>query len=88
VVGQHFNLTQIPFEVETHPDTGLALDFHVAIFFEKPNIAFEHDVILDKARRRFEDMSIPLGTNVRHPINVLCKKNEDARGAPNLGGNS
>jgi hypothetical protein len=73
VVGQHFNLTQIPFEIETHPDTGLALDFHVAIFFEKPKTAFEHDVILDKAHKRFEDMRILLGTNVRHPISVLCK---------------
>jgi hypothetical protein len=73
VLGQHYNLTQIPFEVEVHPDTGLSLDFHVTIFFEKPMTAFGHDEILDKALKRFEEMGIPLGTNIRHPISVLCK---------------
>ena len=73
VLGQHFNLTQIPFEVETHLDIGLSFYFHVTIFFEKPKTTFEHDVILDKAHRRFEEMSILLGTNVLHPISVLCK---------------
>jgi hypothetical protein len=66
VLGQHYNLTQIPFEVEVNPDTGLSLDFHVTIFFE-------HDEILDKAPKRFEEMGIPLGTNIPHPISVLYK---------------
>jgi hypothetical protein len=73
VLGQHYNLTQIPFEVEVHPDTGLSLEYHVTIFFEKPMIAFGHDEILDKPLKRFEEMGIPLGTNIRHPISVLCK---------------
>jgi hypothetical protein len=73
VLGQHYNLTQIPFEVEVHPDTGLSLDFHVTIFFEKPKTAFTHDEILDKAFKRFEEMKIPFGTNIRHPISILCK---------------
>jgi hypothetical protein len=73
VLGQHYNLTQIPFEVEVHPDTGLSLDFHVTIFFERPQTAFGHDEILDMALKRFEEMKIPLGTNIRHPISILCK---------------
>jgi hypothetical protein len=43
VLGQHYNITQLPFEVETHPDTGLSLDFHVTIYFEQPKTLFEHD---------------------------------------------
>jgi hypothetical protein len=73
VLGQHYNLTQIPFEVEVHLDIGLSLDFHVNIFFERPQTTFGHDKILDKALKRFEEMEIPLGTSIRHPINVLCK---------------
>jgi hypothetical protein len=36
VLGQHYNLMQIPFEVEVYLDIGLSLDFHVTIFFERP----------------------------------------------------
>jgi hypothetical protein len=34
VLGQHYNITQLSFEVETHPDTGLSLNFQVTIYFE------------------------------------------------------
>jgi hypothetical protein len=73
VLGQHFNLTQIPFEVDTNPDTGLSLDFHITIYFEQPKTPFEHDDILAKAQKRFEQMSIPLGNDILHPITVFCK---------------
>ena len=36
IEGQHFNITQIPFEVETDPESGLSYDYQVAIYFEKP----------------------------------------------------
>jgi hypothetical protein len=35
VLGQHYNLTQIPFEVATNLDTWLSLDFHITIYFEQ-----------------------------------------------------
>jgi hypothetical protein len=73
VLGQHYNLTQIPFEVATNPDTGLFLDFHITIYFEQPKTPYEHDEILAKAQERFEQISIPLGTDILHPITVLCK---------------
>jgi hypothetical protein len=82
VLGQHYNLTQLPFEVETNPVTGLFLDFHITIYFEQPKTPFEHDEILSKAQKRFEQMGIPLGTGILHPITVLCKhskQKEDPR---------
>jgi hypothetical protein len=54
VLGQYYNLTQLLFEVETNPDTGLSLDFHITIYFEQPKTPFEHDEILIKAQERFE----------------------------------
>jgi hypothetical protein len=82
VLGQHFNLTQIPFEVDTNPDTGLSLDFHITIYFEQPKTPFEHDDILAKAQKRFEQMSIPLGNDILYPITMFCKhtkQREDPR---------
>jgi hypothetical protein len=82
VLGRHYNLTQLPFEVETHPDTGLSLDFHITIYFEQPKTPFEHDEILIKAQERFEQMAIPLGNGILHPITVFCKhtkQKEDPR---------
>jgi hypothetical protein len=73
VLGQHYNLTQLPFEVETYPITGLFLDFHITIYFEQPKTPFVHDKILAKAQERFAQMDIPLGTGILHPITVLCK---------------
>jgi hypothetical protein len=73
VLGQHYNITQLPFEVETHPDIGLSLDFHITIYFEQPKTLFEHDEILAKAQQRFEQMEIPLGKGILHPITVFCK---------------
>jgi hypothetical protein len=82
VLGQHYNITQLPFEVETHPDTGLSLDFHVTIYFEQPKTPFEHDEILAKAQQRLEQMEIPLGKEILHPITVFykhTKQKEDPR---------
>jgi hypothetical protein len=73
VLGQHYNITQLPFEVETHPATGLSLDFHVTIYFEQPKTLFEHDEILAKAQKRFEQMKIPLGKGILYSITVFCK---------------
>jgi hypothetical protein len=82
VLDQHYNLTQLPFEVETNQDTGLSLDFHITIYFDQPKTPFEHDEILAKALERFSQMEIPLGTNILYPITVLCKhskQREDPR---------
>jgi hypothetical protein len=81
-VGQYYNLTQLPFEVETNPDTGLSLDFHITIYFEQPKHPFEHDEILSKAQNMFKQMGIPLSTGILHPITVFykhTKQKEDPR---------
>jgi hypothetical protein len=64
VLGQYYNLTQLPFEVEISQDTGLSLDFHITIYFDQPKTPFEHDQILSKALESFLHMEIPLGTNI------------------------
>jgi hypothetical protein len=81
-LGQHYNLTQIPFEVGTDSNIGLSLDFHITIYFEQPKTSYEHDEILAKIQDRFKQMSIPLGEDILHPITMLCKytkQKEDPR---------
>ena len=41
--GQHFNITQIPFEVETYLESDLSYDYQVAIYFEKPSRHYTHE---------------------------------------------
>jgi len=46
--GQHFNLTQLPIESEIDPGMGLSLDYHVRIFFERPNMDYTMEKYLPK----------------------------------------
>ena len=73
IEGQHFNITQLPFEVETDPDTGLSYDYHVAIYFRKPNWQHTHEEILALTQARLSNMKIPLGDKIAEPIAILCK---------------
>ena len=52
IEGQHFNITQLPFEVETDPDTGLSYDYQVAIYFRKPTRQYTHEEILNSTQSR------------------------------------
>lgn len=36
IEGEHFNFTQIPFDIEVNMNTQLALDYHILLHFEKP----------------------------------------------------
>lgn len=46
--GQHVNITQLPFDIDTNQDMGLSLDYHILIHFEKSQIHFSQDQILKK----------------------------------------
>lgn len=74
IPGQHFNITQIPFEIETDPDTGLSLDYQVAIYFQKPiRRQYTHDEILAATHTRLKDMKIALGSKIAEPVAILCR---------------
>ena len=70
---QHFNITQIPFEVETDPDSGLSYDYQVAIFFQKSFRQYTHEEVLTLTQTRLRDMRIPLGSKIAEPIAILCR---------------
>ncbi|KAG0573071.1 hypothetical protein KC19_VG146200 [Ceratodon purpureus] len=45
VLGQHYNITQVPFDIPTDPISHFSLDFHVAIHFQIPNAPLLHNYI-------------------------------------------
>ena len=73
IAGQHFNITQLPFEIETEPDTGLSLDYQVAVYFQKPSRPHTHEEILAATQARLKDMRIALGNKIAEPIAILCR---------------
>ena len=74
--GQHFNLTQLPIETEVDPGTGLSLDYHIAIHFERPSTDYNHNEILNLATTRLMHMDIELGIGMAEPIYIPCKEKE------------
>ena len=74
--GQHYNLTQLPIETEVDPGTGLSLDYHIAIFLERPSTDYTHDEILTMATARLAYMKIELGIGLAEPIYIPCKEKE------------
>ena len=73
IEGQHFNIIQIPFEVETDPKTGLSYNYQVAIYFEKPSRHYTHEEVLTLTQTRLREMKIPLGSNIVEPIAIICR---------------
>ena len=73
IMGQHYNITQIPFEIPTNPDTSLSLDYHVAIYFEPPKTPILYDVVKAMVLKRCNDMEILLGQDLIDPVTFLCK---------------
>jgi hypothetical protein len=77
IPGQHFNLTQLPFDIEVNSTTGFSLDYHIAIYFEQPKSLFSHEEILLKTKSRLRDMKIEVGVDMVEPIAVLCHNGAD-----------
>ena len=73
IEGQHFNITQIPFEVETDLDSGLSYDYQVAIYFQKSSRQYTHEEVLTLTKERLRDVKIPLGSRIAEPIAILCR---------------
>ena len=69
--GIHYNLTQIPSDVEVG-EKGFALDYHVSIHFEIEIIELNRDVILNLTKHRLKIMKIEVGEVLGEPIAVLC----------------
>ena len=74
--GQHFNLTQLPIETEVDPGTGLSLDYHIAVYFERPSTDYTHNEICTMATARLACMNIEIGIGLAEPIYIPCKEKE------------
>ena len=69
--GGHFNLTQVPFDVEVDEE-GFALDYQIAITFELCDRDLSRDDIYMKTESRLKAMGIQLGEILGEPIAILC----------------
>jgi len=69
--GGHFNLTQVPSEVEVD-EGGFVLDYQIAISFELGNRNWTRDEILAKTELKLKTMNIELGEMLGEPIAILC----------------
>ena len=69
--GQHYNLTQLPFDVEVD-ENRFSFDYQVSIHFELGEQKWERDVIMQKIKERLIKMNIELGELIGEPIAVLC----------------
>ena len=69
--GQHFNLTQIPSDVEVDR-FGFSFDYHIAIYFEMGEIEWEKYTIMPLVENRLKEMSIDLGDTIGEPIALMC----------------
>ena len=69
--GGHFNLIQVPFDIETD-ECGFALDYQVAISFEIGEKNLPRDEIYAKTEARMKAMDIQLGEILGEPIAIIC----------------
>ena len=74
--GQHFNLMQLPIETEVDLGTGLSLDYHITVHFDKPATDYTHNEILTLATNMLALMQIELGIGLAEPIYIPCKEKE------------
>ena len=71
IEGQHFNLTQLPFDVEVD-ENGFSFDYQVSIYFELKKIKLEKDIIMGKVKERLAIMKIKTGELIGEPIAIMC----------------
>jgi hypothetical protein len=69
--GQHFNLTQIPSDVEVDK-FGFAFDYQIAILFELGENEWEKDIVMVLVETRLKEMQIELGDVIGEPIALMC----------------
>ena len=71
IEGQHFNLIQIPFDVEAD-EHGFALDYQIAISFEIGDLKLSKEVILEKVKKWLNKIKIEVEEFIGESIVVLC----------------
>jgi hypothetical protein len=69
--GQHFNLTQIPSDVEVDK-FGFSFDYQIAILFEMGDSEWEKDIVMVLVEERLKEMQIELGDVIGEPIALMC----------------
>ena len=69
--GQHFNLTQIPSDVEVDK-FGFSFDYQIAIIFEMGENEWEKDTVMPLVESRLKEMDIKLGDIIGKPIALMC----------------
>jgi hypothetical protein len=69
--GQHFNLTQIPSDVEVDK-FGFSFDYQIAILFEMGDSEWEKDIVMVLVEERLKEMQIELGNVIGEPIALMC----------------
>ena len=71
IKNQHFNLTQLPFNVEVD-ENGFSFYYQVSIHFELKEIKWEKDIIMNKVKEILVTMKIKTGDLIGEPIAIMC----------------
>ena len=69
--GQHYNLTQVPSDVEVDA-FGYSLDYQIAIHFELGEKTWSKDTIIDLVIARLKEMDIAFGEDIGEPVTLMC----------------
>ena len=72
IIWQHFNIIQLPQEIEIDRISKFSMDFHIAIHFQVPNNLLLHYHVKVLVKERLNEMKIPLWTNLIESISILC----------------
>jgi hypothetical protein len=73
--GNHFYITQIPFDMQVDQTTGFACIYHIFIQFEKTIRDYSSKEITEMTLARFEQMDVQLG-DILEPIAALYSAKE------------
>jgi hypothetical protein len=71
VPGQHYHLTQVPFDIAINPKIGYALVYQIFLHFEKTSIAYSGDSIIILTKARVQHMKIEID-NILEPVALFC----------------
>jgi len=71
IVGQHFNLIQIPFDVEVNMHIQLAFDYYILLHFEKPTKSIDQKQAMTKVLLCFQEMNISICDSIAEPVAIL-----------------
>ena len=84
IEGEHYNITQLPFEVEIDPESDLSYNYQVAIFFQKPSRQYTHEEVLTLTQTRLREMKIPLGSKIAELIAIFVEMGQPSIGQEQL----